>query len=902
MLTYARAAMRSVAYPWIQVLLRGTVKAFFRRVEVGGTDNVPREGGGLVVSWHPNGLVDPGLILTQFPRPIVFGARHGLFKYPLLGTLLKEIGTVPIYRAIDMGKSSPDARREANRKSLEALAGRVADGSFSALFPEGVSHDEPDLQMLRSGAARLYYRARQLTPEGQPPPVIIMAGLHYDDKQMFRSNALVTFFKPLSLPAELDVTPEGDIDSDEVRELGRKLTEHIEETLRDVVHATDSWELHDLMHRTRRLVRAERACRAGADPGKTTIGERVLGFARVRAGYYDRLRSDPAGVESMIKRVGDYDKDLRALGLEDYDLDRDPGLPNKWLAALLGIQMLAVFFLLPPLVVFGYLVNLPTAGLLVLAAKAAAKKKKDEATVKLLLGTLLYPVTWILAGIGGAVLHHQLHLAFPRLPDTAGLAGLTIALLGALGGAAALRYWRVARETAPRRPRPPHPPPLPRLHRPPPQGTRPPLRRGHRDGRRRRPPRRRRPRRPRGSELERCRESGTRPRANAPGVEDNAAGRTGAVGGPLVAAHEVEVVDRDPGPRPEVEGQVWHQPDPEDELGRDLGHGADPGLGVLTGAPLRQLHRGQQAPLDAERAADARSHAEHGGDLVPQDVKVIDRRERPTEHPVAHAELDEPMHGERGLERAAALPREAPSQSAAEVSERQPHTADFRWRVPTDTRRRARCCAGRLLLWGSGRLGFDLRVDVHGFHLDVDAQGDGEGARAHDEPHCLDRGLHRLRRLRHAPSQHGPVTHVEVHDVLVVPAQIEPEHAGGVVFDRCVLGGNNPHAQRGGALGRDRHEVDLVRRHVGPHRRHHVVDPLVTPLRDEDDDAGHFLLVSGRGSGREQDPDEGEPGHVSVFSRRTSGRGADVPRRSCAGRAGALHRTPRRRARMRAGP
>src|SRR5688572_24162874 len=241
----------SIAYPWIQRLLRAAVMAFFRRVEVSGRSHVPAHGGGLVVSWHPNGLVDPGLILTQFPRPIVFGARHGLFAYPLLGLLLREIGTVPIYRAIDMGGSSDEARREANRRSLEALADRVATGSFSALFPEGVSHDEPGLQELRSGAARLYYRARQLVRPGEAVPAIVMAGLHYDDKQMFRSNALVAFFPPLVLPAELDVTPEGDVDGDEVRELARKLTAHLETQLREVVGATDSWELHDLMHRTR---------------------------------------------------------------------------------------------------------------------------------------------------------------------------------------------------------------------------------------------------------------------------------------------------------------------------------------------------------------------------------------------------------------------------------------------------------------------------------------------------------------------------------------------------------------------------------------------------------------------------------------------------------------------------
>jgi 1-acyl-sn-glycerol-3-phosphate acyltransferase len=424
------------------------VNLFFRRVEVGGLRNVPAQGGGLVISWHPNGLVDPGLILTQCPRPVVFGARHGLFRYPLLGSLLREIGTVPIYRAIDAGgEASALSRQAANRKSLEVLAERIAGGSLSALFPEGVSHDEPGLQALRSGAARLYYRARQLAADG-PPPSILLVGLHYDDKQMFRSNALVTFHAPLSLPPELDVTPEGDVDSESVRALTRGLTALVEQTLREAVFATDSWALHDLMHRTRRLVRAERAHRAGADPGRTTIGERVLGFARVRAGYHALLQSESERVEALRQRVSQYDADLRALKLEDYDLDRAPSLGSKWIAVLLGLQILGVFLLLPPLVVLGYLVNLPTALGLVAIAKVAARKLKDEATVKLLLGMIAFPLTWIGVGVLAGFGHHRLHLEFARIPDTPWLAGVTVAVLAALGGAAALRYLSVARETA----------------------------------------------------------------------------------------------------------------------------------------------------------------------------------------------------------------------------------------------------------------------------------------------------------------------------------------------------------------------------------------------------------------------------------------------------------------------
>ena len=437
----------SRAYPWIQVTLRAAVNVFFRRVEAGGTSNIPDDRGGLVVSWHPNGLVDPALILTQCPRPIVFGARHGLFSYPLVGHLLREVGTVPIYRASDMKDTSTDARRAANRKSLEALAERIAGGSLSALFPEGDSHDESGLQALKTGAARLYYRARQLAPDSAPP-AIILTGLHYDDKQMFRSSALVAFYAPLELPPHLDVTPEGDVDGDEVRALSRQLTELMEETLRDVVHATDSWDVHDLLHRARRLVRAERAHRAGDNPGKTQIGERVSGFAEVRDGYLRARERDPVATAALRARLEQYDEDLSSLGLEDYDLDAPPPVQSFKIISLLVAQAIGVFFFLPPLVFVGYLVNLPTAGLLVAIAKVAGKRRKDEATVKLVLGMLLYPLTWIVVGVLAGLGHQQLHLGFPRIPDAPISAGVLAASLSAVGGAAALRYWVVARETA----------------------------------------------------------------------------------------------------------------------------------------------------------------------------------------------------------------------------------------------------------------------------------------------------------------------------------------------------------------------------------------------------------------------------------------------------------------------
>ncbi|GMV16448.1 MAG: 1-acyl-sn-glycerol-3-phosphate acyltransferase [Myxococcales bacterium] len=426
-------------------LVRLLVRAFFRRVEVSGLENVPATGGGLIVAWHPNGLVDPGLILAHCPRQVVFGARHGLFLVPVLGWVMRGVGAVPIYRAADAKPGAGD-RRAKNEQSLGALAEAIASGAFAALFPEGVSHDAPRMMELKTGAARLYYQARAAAPDARP--VIIPVGLHYDDKRAFRSYALLEFHPPLVLPAELDVVPDADEPAERARERAARLTDELEARLEDIVHPTESWELHFLMHRARKLVRAERARRADADPGRPDMQEKVLGFGRIWAGYTARLRSHPEEVERVRARLARYDETLRALALEDHELDLDPRLMSPWLGFLLFLQLATVYLVLPPILIVGYLVNLPVALLLIAVSKLASRAYKDEATVKLLLGAVMFPLTWIAVGILAARGNVWLRAALPGVPDVPVLAGVVMALLAAIGGAAGMRYLRVARETA----------------------------------------------------------------------------------------------------------------------------------------------------------------------------------------------------------------------------------------------------------------------------------------------------------------------------------------------------------------------------------------------------------------------------------------------------------------------
>jgi hypothetical protein len=87
-------------------------------------------------------------------------------------------------------------------------------------------------------------------------------------------------------------------------------------------------------------------------------------------------------------------------------------------------------------------------GVLWVLARLLSRKVKDEATVKLLGGLVLFPLTWALAGALSVVLHDYLRATLVRLPDEPAWAFCAAFAFAALGGAVALRYLRLAREAA----------------------------------------------------------------------------------------------------------------------------------------------------------------------------------------------------------------------------------------------------------------------------------------------------------------------------------------------------------------------------------------------------------------------------------------------------------------------
>jgi 1-acyl-sn-glycerol-3-phosphate acyltransferase len=93
-------------------------------LEVHGLENLPREGGRLLISNHASNL-DPMLVGSPLPRICRFLAKEELFEVPLFKYWMRAVGALPIHRG------------GVDRKAMGACVRLLKTGSLLVIFPEG---------------------------------------------------------------------------------------------------------------------------------------------------------------------------------------------------------------------------------------------------------------------------------------------------------------------------------------------------------------------------------------------------------------------------------------------------------------------------------------------------------------------------------------------------------------------------------------------------------------------------------------------------------------------------------------------------------------------------------------------------------------------------------------------
>ncbi len=134
--------------PWfyyVAGVLARMLLFLFTDWQVRGKDNVPGDGGVIVVANHLN-LADPPILSVSLGRKAVFMAKEELFRSKLLGYFVRSFGAFPVQREqLDRG-----ALRQAKRV--------LADGMALVVFPEGSRSKNARLQEAFPGSALIALR------------------------------------------------------------------------------------------------------------------------------------------------------------------------------------------------------------------------------------------------------------------------------------------------------------------------------------------------------------------------------------------------------------------------------------------------------------------------------------------------------------------------------------------------------------------------------------------------------------------------------------------------------------------------------------------------------------------------------------------------------------------------
>lgn len=369
----------------IHAIISIALRLFFRRIEVVNVERVPQTGALLFVLNHPNGLVDPALVFVSLPRRVSFLAKSTLFDNPIGAFVLRSLEILPVYRRIDEG-----AKLQSNLSTFDNCFELLSRGRCIAMFPEGISHDELQLQTIKTGAARIALGS----VSGPSAPAgglkIVPVGLYYTSKTSFRSEALIRYGEVFDVePVELD--PDGQPPRDAVT----ALTAKIEMRLRDVTLNLETGTELDA------ILKAEALFSSVFENliFKQTLTQTVVRLQTLAARYALLEKEDPQKMRELNARITRYEGDLKASGVtaESLSVLQHP----TWYVFRYLVLRVIFLIVFAPFSLVGALVHSPGYLFSSLIGRIFKMHDTDVAgsSSTIIAAIVLMPATWVIVAL-----------------------------------------------------------------------------------------------------------------------------------------------------------------------------------------------------------------------------------------------------------------------------------------------------------------------------------------------------------------------------------------------------------------------------------------------------------------------------------------------------------------------
>lgn len=348
-------------------------RVFYKKVQVTGLENIPKDKPIIFASNHQNAFMDPVLIAVHLTKPTYYLVRADVFKKPLVAKIFDSINMMPVYRERD-GVNT----KEANLGVFDRCYDILQKNRPIIIFPEGNHGRLKTLRPLKKGFARIAYGAEE--KHGKDIDVqIIPVGLNYSDHYNMGAELLINFKKPIRTSDYLTET-ENPV---QINALRKKLQQEMSNAIIDIQAKEYYHTIHELMMMFEgELVDSEVSLQKKFNAQKSFISNAEA--------YFEKHPNESIEDEVVAFKEGVYNKGLR------YWLFSK----SKHSTALSVIGLI----LFAPIHLYGMINNYLPYHIPRWFATTKMKDPQFQSSMKMAMGVVLFFLFWLVQTILVAIL------------------------------------------------------------------------------------------------------------------------------------------------------------------------------------------------------------------------------------------------------------------------------------------------------------------------------------------------------------------------------------------------------------------------------------------------------------------------------------------------------------------
>ncbi len=360
---------------WIQLALL----VYFRRIKVVGRENIPSGTPIIFAPNHQYAFMD-ALLLVMVTRKIpYFLVRADIFKKSFFSFLLRTLKMMPVYSQRD----SVDVLSK-NEETFSTCVDILKRGKHLTIFPEGNHSKIRKIRTIRKGLLRIGFRTINEGDEGKNL-VIIPVGINYDDHSKFQSDILIKFGKPIALENFNELYKENQAKA--FSDVSAKIYSDLVDLTVNIQHI-ESYKFYEsvlkiytpnFMHRVKLKYR--------------NLLSRFSAYKKIIAGLDNWIETDPQEFKALETKNNKF---FRQQIRSEFDPVCLGNFFDSRLQRFFNYLLLIIFW---PIYMYGLINNLLAISLPYFIGKATVKDDHFQSSVKLAIGLLSFPITYIIQAI-----------------------------------------------------------------------------------------------------------------------------------------------------------------------------------------------------------------------------------------------------------------------------------------------------------------------------------------------------------------------------------------------------------------------------------------------------------------------------------------------------------------------